>query len=166
MKDDYPFDRGQCLVIFDRVLLATSNNSFTTQSNLLKQVIFSERSSVLWQLYVAKDLGQRDHFGWPTLNGIHLIKSLRIIWPNLSFRFIPERFPMYKSLMFRICSFMPAPSNQLATYMSLLLKKSFPDFPMASATSKRGSAPAHATYRLTNPMCISASSLTIILSEQ
>jgi len=66
MKDDYSFDRaGQCLVIFDRVLPATSNNSFTTQSNLLKQVIISERSSVLWQLYVAKDLGQRDHFGCP-----------------------------------------------------------------------------------------------------
>ena len=141
-KDDYPFDR-QCLAIFDHVLSATSNISFLTQSKLLEHVLISERSSVFWQLYVAKDLGQKDHFGCLTLNVIHLIKSLRMIWPNLSLTFIPERCPNYESTMFRICSFIPAPNNELAIYMSLLLKTSLPDFPMTSATSKRGSTPAH-----------------------
>lgn len=142
MKDDYPFDR-QCLVILDQVLPSTSNINFTTQSNLVENVIIAERSSVFWQLYVAKDLGQRDHFGCPTSNVIHLVKSLLTMRPKLTFTFIPERCPMYKSLMFRICSFMPASDDQLVIYMSLLLKTSFPDFPTTSVTSKRGSAPAH-----------------------
>ena len=141
-KDEYPFDR-QCLIIFDRVLPATTNMNFTTQSNLLDNVIIAERSSVLWQLYVAKDLGQRDHFGCPTSNVIHLVQSMRTIRPKLSFTFIPERCPMYKNVFFRICSFMPAPNDELATYVPLLLKSSFPDFPTTSANSKRGSAPAH-----------------------
>lgn len=141
-KEEYPYDR-QCLIIFDRVLPATTNINFTTQSNLLENVIIAERSSVLWQLYVAKDLGQRDHLGCPTSNVIHLVQSLRTIRPKLSFTFIPERCPMYKSVFFRICSFMPAPNDELATYVALLLKSSFPDFPTTSANSKRGSAPAH-----------------------
>jgi hypothetical protein len=141
-KDEYPYDR-QCLIIFDRVLPATTNINFTTQSNLLENVIIAERSSVLWQLYVAKDLGRRDHFGCPTSNVIHLVQSLRTIRPKLSFTFIPERCPMYKNVFFRICSFMPVPNDELATYVTLLLKSSFPDFPTTSSSSKRGSAPAH-----------------------
>ena len=141
-KDDYPFDK-QCLVILDHVLPATSNPSFSTKSKLLQNIIISERSSVQWQLYVAKDLGKRDHFGCPTSNVIHLIESLQMIQPNLSFTFIPERCPVYKSPMFRISSFMPSPDDEVATFMSLLLKTSLPDFPTTSSTSKRGSALAH-----------------------
>jgi hypothetical protein len=118
-KDNYPFDR-QCLAIFDCVLPATSNISSSTQSKLLEHVLISDRSLVFWQLYVAKDLGQKDHFGCLTLNVIHLIKSLRMIRPNLSFTFIPECCPNYESTMFRICPFIPMPNDELATYMSLL----------------------------------------------
>lgn len=66
-----------------------------------------------------------------------------MIQSNLSFTFLPERCPIYQSPKFRICSFMPAPNDELATYMTLLLKGSLPDFPMNAATTKRGSAPAH-----------------------
>ena len=142
MKDTYPFDK-QCLVILDHALPATSHPTFISRSKLLQNIIISERSSVNWQLYVAKDIGIRDHFGCPSSNVIHFIKSLLTIQPHLSFTFIPERCLLYKSPMFRICSFMPSPDDELTTHMSLLLKTSLPDFPTISSNPKRGSALAH-----------------------
>ena len=143
MKDTYPYDK-QCLVILDLVLPVTSHPTFTTKSKLLQNIIISERSSDNWQLYVAKDLGIRDHFGCPSSNVIHLIRSVLTIQPHLSFTFIPERCPLYKCPMFRICSFLPSPDDELANYMSLLLKTSLPSFPTTSSSnSKRGSALAH-----------------------
>jgi len=127
MKDKYLYDK-QCPVILDHTLPATSHPTFRTKSKLLQNIIISEKSSVYWQLYVAKDLGIRDHFGCLSSNVIHLIKSLQTIQPNLSFTFIPERCPLYKSPMFHICSFMPSPDDEVTTYMLLLLKTSLPDF--------------------------------------
>jgi len=142
MKDKYLYDK-QCLVILDHALPATSHPTFRTKSKLLQNIIISEKSSVNWQLYVAKDIGIRDHFGCPSSNVIHLIKSLQTIQPNLSFTFIPEHYILFKSPMFRICSFMPSPDDEVTTYMLLLLKTSLPDFPKTSSNLKKGSALAH-----------------------
>jgi len=142
LKDEYPFDR-QCLVIFDRVLPSTSNAGFSSKAKQIEHITISERSSELWQLYVAKDLGQRDHFGCPTSNAIHLINSLQRINANISFTFIPARCPIYNSDKFRITTFLSSPENYLTTNISLLTKNAIPEFSMSSSITKRWSAPAH-----------------------
>jgi len=103
----YAYDE-QSLIIFDcRVKSGKGSNAVFVEAPGMKEVLILERSCRNWQLYLASDLGMKDHFTCPTYLCYKLMLSIRCMAENVQFTFIKATCTEFKSHSFSMISLDP-----------------------------------------------------------
>jgi hypothetical protein len=102
----------QSLIIFEydaSVVLPSNSNSQKNKKEIdphnISNIIILERSELLWQLYIASNLGCNGHFTAPTICLPLLIKNIKATNSKVSFTFIASSCTYYELPTFKICAF-------------------------------------------------------------
>ena len=134
----------QSLVIFDRQVKSKIDDNVVFDKPIgMKKVFIVQRSSHRWQLYLALNLGRKDHFTIPTNACPLLIELILGISKDLKFVFLKRCCTQYLSEEFSMISLDPT------SEVSLALKNNVRDYIVNAAPAfnysndpKRGNAPS------------------------
>ena len=134
----------QSLIIFDRQVKSKIDDKVVFDKPIgVKKLIIVQRSSRRWQLYLALNLGRKDHFTIPTNVCPLLIELIRRVSTELEFIFLKGCCSQYLSDEFSMISLDPA------SEVSLALKSNVRDYIVNATTAfnysndpKRGNAPS------------------------
>ena len=108
-KNSYAYDdQTLVIVIFDcPVKFGNGSTAYFVEAPEMRKVFFLERASKNCQLYLAHDLGMKDHFTCPTFLCYELIRCTRSMAKLVQFTFIKGTCTEYRSDTFSMISLDP-----------------------------------------------------------